>query len=148
MAVRLSTLRTRRTLPPRNIVIFMFLVLISVRVFSDKVSILFLLPVFSFVACVNLDCLSQVEHLDQRSRKYAKKECFMLTCTVHDWIVHVCPCRAACERWEVHTDLVRDPCVATRGPLFRPWYEDSIKIDLMRNRGLDSLQNGISSVAG
>jgi hypothetical protein len=33
MAVRLSTLRTRRTLLPRNIIIWMFLVLISVRGF-------------------------------------------------------------------------------------------------------------------
>jgi hypothetical protein len=31
MAVRLSALRTRRTLLPRNIIIFMFLVLISVK---------------------------------------------------------------------------------------------------------------------
>jgi hypothetical protein len=31
MAVRLSALRTRRTLLPRNIIIFVFLVLISVR---------------------------------------------------------------------------------------------------------------------
>jgi hypothetical protein len=31
MMVRLSALRTRRTLLPRNIIIFMFLVLISVR---------------------------------------------------------------------------------------------------------------------
>jgi hypothetical protein len=31
MVVRLSALRTRRTLLPRNIIIFMFLVLISVR---------------------------------------------------------------------------------------------------------------------
>jgi hypothetical protein len=37
MAVRLSALRTRRTLLPRNIIILMFLVLISVILYYSEV---------------------------------------------------------------------------------------------------------------